>query len=118
VGFDQGELMCFSIAFYDESGDLSIAGGSTDGSWRELIAEYMERINHARWLAEVEQESGLPRYMRLNDEYRSWGQEYYQHRFKDPNYKIPPACLVCGKRSSFLVDHVCRDCHEHRGCHS
>lgn len=107
VGFDQGEQMCFTICMYDESGKLGIAGPGGE-NWKELIPAYLETIAHAHWLAEKEEVTGIPRYMRLNDEHRSWEAEYRRRRYA---IGIDPACVMCGKRTVALIDDICQDCH-------
>jgi hypothetical protein len=59
------------------------------------------------WLAEIEEVSGHPRYMRFNDENRSWEREWRVDRA----HNVPPACLMCGKRTVALIDDLCQGCH-------
>lgn len=110
VGFDQREQMCFTICLYDESGKLACFGPGGE-NWKELIPAYLEQIAHAHWLAVVEETTGIPRYMRLNDEYRSWDGEYYRQKFAGYHGRIAPACVMCGKRTVALIDDICQDCH-------
>ncbi|MEO8608888.1 MAG: hypothetical protein ABI690_13435 [Chloroflexota bacterium] len=110
VGFDQGNQMCFTVCMYGESGEVAI-GGPGGESWKELIPAYLEQIAHARWLAAIETQTNIPRYMRLNDESRSWEGEYYRRKFTGYHEQIAPACVMCGKRTVALIDDICADCH-------
>lgn len=79
VGFDQGDLINWIVGFCDEDGVMSSFGGSGE-RWRDVLHIYLEYIVHAKWLTEIE-ESGEPRYIRLNHEYDQWEADYRKRRF-------------------------------------
>lgn len=85
AGFDQGELMSFSVGFYDENGTMSAACLPV-ADWRLMLPEYLHWIDHARWLAAVEPD-GRKRYMRLDEEHAAWKRQYENRHNKQEQWK-------------------------------
>lgn len=75
VGFDQGELMTFGVAHYDENGHMSSFGWGSE-NWRETLIGYLHEIEGAKYWAFVEPETGEPRYVTFDREMKQWHWEY------------------------------------------
>lgn len=50
VGLDQGDLMMYTVGLYRDG--VLIVGGGGSSYWREMIPDYLDQIQFAKYLLE------------------------------------------------------------------